>query len=99
MLTSGRRYLGLANHLAIWPGVAIMLAVYVVGGISGAHINPAITLALAACAETGFFQQLHARPQTPCAPSPRTGRTCAHEGPTSDWLVSATVRLQRTTTS
>jgi peptide/nickel transport system permease protein len=27
MLTSGRRYLGLANHLAIWPGVAIMLAV------------------------------------------------------------------------
>ena len=27
MLTSGRRYLGLANHLAIYPGVAIMLAV------------------------------------------------------------------------
>jgi peptide/nickel transport system permease protein len=27
MLTSGRRYLGLANHLAIWPGIAIMLAV------------------------------------------------------------------------
>jgi peptide/nickel transport system permease protein len=27
MLTSGRQYLGLANHLAIWPGVAIMLAV------------------------------------------------------------------------
>jgi peptide/nickel transport system permease protein len=27
MLTSGRRYLGIANHLAIWPGVAIMLAV------------------------------------------------------------------------
>ena len=27
MLTSGRRYLGLANHLAIWPGVAIMIAV------------------------------------------------------------------------
>jgi peptide/nickel transport system permease protein len=27
MLTSGRRYLGLANHLAIWPGFAIMLAV------------------------------------------------------------------------
>jgi ABC-type dipeptide/oligopeptide/nickel transport system permease subunit len=27
MLTSGRRYLGLANHLAIWPGLAIMLAV------------------------------------------------------------------------
>jgi len=27
MLTSGRRYLGLANHLAIYPGIAIMLAV------------------------------------------------------------------------
>ena len=27
MLTAGRRYLGLANHLAIYPGVAIMLAV------------------------------------------------------------------------
>ena len=27
MLTSGRRYLGLANHLAIFPGIAIMLAV------------------------------------------------------------------------
>jgi peptide/nickel transport system permease protein len=27
MLTSGRRYLGLANHLAIFPGAAIMVAV------------------------------------------------------------------------
>jgi peptide/nickel transport system permease protein len=27
MLTSGRRYLGIANHLSIWPGIAIMLAV------------------------------------------------------------------------
>jgi len=27
MLTSGRQYLGLANHLAIYPGIAIMLAV------------------------------------------------------------------------
>ena len=26
-LTAGRRYLGLANHLAIFPGAAIMLAV------------------------------------------------------------------------
>jgi peptide/nickel transport system permease protein len=27
MLTAGRRYLGMANHLAIYPGIAIMLAV------------------------------------------------------------------------
>jgi peptide/nickel transport system permease protein len=27
MLTAGRRYLGLANHLAVYPGIAIMLAV------------------------------------------------------------------------
>jgi len=27
MLTSGRQYLGVANHLAIYPGIAIMLAV------------------------------------------------------------------------
>jgi peptide/nickel transport system permease protein len=27
MLTTGRQYLGLANHLAVYPGIAIMLAV------------------------------------------------------------------------
>jgi glycerol uptake facilitator protein len=37
---------GLWQVAVVWA-IAIMLAIYIVGGVSGAHINPAITLSLA----------------------------------------------------
>jgi len=48
---------GLWQVAIVW-GVAIMAAAYVVGGISGAHINPAITIALSACGRFSWSQVL-----------------------------------------
>ena len=35
------------NTITIGWAFAVIIAVYIVGGVSGAHINPAVTLALA----------------------------------------------------
>jgi glycerol uptake facilitator protein len=50
---------GLWQVAVVWA-IAIMLAIYIVGGVSGAHINPAITLSLAvwgrfAWRDVGFY--------------------------------------------
>jgi glycerol uptake facilitator protein len=44
---------GLWQVAIVW-GVSIMLAIYVVGAVSGAHINPAITVALASWGRFGW---------------------------------------------
>jgi glycerol uptake facilitator protein len=49
---------GLWQVAIVW-GIGVMLAVYIVGAISGAHINPAITVSLAAW---GRFSWRHVAP-------------------------------------
>jgi glycerol uptake facilitator protein len=49
---------GLWQVAIVW-GVAIMAAAYTIGGISGAHINPAITIALATWGRFSWQQVAH----------------------------------------
>src|SRR5260370_8247472 len=60
---------GLWQVAVVWA-VAIMIAVYVVGGVSGAHINPAIPLALAVWGPSPWRPRASSLATHPSAPSP-----------------------------
>ena len=63
------------NTIVIGWAFAVIVAVYVSAGVSGAHLNPAVTLALAAQAwvPVGKGRSLYGGPSRRCVPR-RFGR-------------------------